>query len=154
MISIRVPGCSARQIEVELGGAFAKAKLFVDGFPAAAGAKKGHYLLQRDDGSQVEAYFKTAFPDPVPILIIGEQTIRLARPLEWYEWLWVGIPLVLLLGGAGGGVIGGMAMVVNIGIFRSDKPTAARYGMSGLVSATGIFTYCCIALMIYRATQK
>jgi len=149
MIPVYVPGFEGRQVWVQTPGAFSSSKLFVDGRPATPGPKRGQFLLHRNDGWQVVASFKGGFPDPIPMLVVNGQAIRLAQPLAWYEWIWIGLPLLLLfLGGAIGGALGGAAMAVNAQLFRSQPNPAARYLLSGMVSAACVGIWLAIAVAI------
>lgn len=128
MQTVSVPGFEGREVSVEIGSAFGKPKLFVDGLPAPPGDKKGHYALRRADGQIVPASFKGGFPDPIPMLEVGGHKIRLAEPLSTPQWIWAGFPLILiLLGGAIGGLLGGLATVLNVQVMRSSWPVAARW---------------------------
>jgi hypothetical protein len=135
MQPVMVEGFEGRQLAVQPAGLFTSSKLFVDGQPAPPGAKRGQVLLRRNDGREVVASFKNSLPDPVPLLVVDGKEIRLAEPLAWYEWIWVGMPLVLiLLGGAVGGALGGVATVINAHLFRSPVSGVTKYVLSGLVS--------------------
>jgi hypothetical protein len=106
-------------------------------------------MLSRFDGSQVVAHFKGGFPDPSSVLVVGDQTIRLATPLAWYEWIWAGLPLALILiGGAIGGGLGGMATMVNAYIFRAPIPVPARYLVSGMVTLIAFVAWLSIGAAI------
>lgn len=101
--------------------------------------------------AQVNAHFKGGFPDPAPVLVVGNKTVRLAEPLEWYEWIWTGFPLVLVfLGGAIGGLLGGGAAVVNTQLFRSGKPVVVKYVLSALVTIVAIGLWVFILSLIRR----
>lgn len=148
---IAVAGFESQRLAVQMGGAFGTSKLWVNGQLANPAAKKGRYLLQRDDGTQVEAYFKGAFPDPAPLLVVGDQKIRFAAPLAWYEWAWAALPLVLIgIGGAIGGGLGAVAATINVGFFRSEKPTIVKYLLSAVVSFAAFLVWALIASAIHR----
>jgi len=142
---VNVQGIAGR-IEVDAPGVFSGSKLFVDGHPAPRGPKRGQYLLLGLDGLQQVAYFKGGFPDPMPILVVGQQRIRLAEPLTWYEWIWAGIPLILILvGGAIGGGLGALAMTLNTQVFRMKAPVPARYLISAVITVSAILIWLSIA---------
>ena len=151
-IPVYIPGFEGRQVWVQTAGAFSGSKLFVDGRPADPGPKRGQYLLHRNDGWQVTAFFKGGFPDPIPTLVVNGQTIRLAPPLAWYEWIWIGIPLLLIvLGGSIGGALGGAATALNAHLFRGQTNPAAKYFLSGLVSAACLVIWLVIVGAIIAA---
>ena len=74
------------------------------------GAKRGEYLIQRDDGSEAIAKLKYRFLDPVPNVVVDEAEIKVVEPLQWYQWLWAGLPILLVFGGGAlGGALGFLA---------------------------------------------
>ena len=149
--NVHVPGFEGRQIAVQPAGMFSSSRLFLDGQPAPAGPKRGHYSLRRNDGREVPAHFKSGFPDPAPVLVVDGQPIRLAEPLAWYEWVWAGFPLLLILvGGAIGGGLGALAMTSNVHIFRSGLHAVVKYALSALVSLACIAVWLAIVLSIRR----
>ena len=149
--NVDIPGFSSGRVAVQQGGAFGSSKLFIDGQLASPTAKKGRYILRRDDGSEVEAHLKNAFLDPTPVLLVDSQTIRIARPLTWSEWAWAGFPLVLIfLGGAIGGGLGALAMTFNVNLMRSEKSAAERYAASAFVTIGVIGLWLVIVSLIRR----
>lgn len=54
--------------------------------------------------------------------------------LRWLEYLWAGLPLLLILfGGAIGGFVGAVATSYNVRLFRSNASRARKYLLSGLI---------------------
>ena len=148
---VSVPGFEGRRIEIQPGGAWGSSKLFVDGLPAPPGPKKGKFALRRNDGAEIVAFFKGGFPDPAPVLVVGEHTIRTADPLSTGQWIWAGFPLVLMiLGGAIGGLLGGVATTVNVQLLRSGRKGVVPYVLSGLVSLAAIFGWLLVVSLIRR----
>jgi len=61
-------------------------------------------------------------------VVIGDETVLLARPLAWYEYVWVGLPVLLVFaGGALGALVGVVATYTSARIFRSDRGAFAKY---------------------------
>lgn len=146
MQQVQVSGFEGQRIEVEVSNGFNSSRLFLNGQPAPAAPKRGQFLLRRDDGREVVAQFKAGFPDPIPALVIDNQAIRLAEPLAWYELVWIALPLLLIfIGGAIGGGLGGVATVLNAQIMRSRQNVAAKYIFCALVS---FVTFCLWAMLI------
>ncbi len=154
MQTIAVAGVENHQIAVEMGKGFGKSQLFVDGQPAPPAPKKGQYLLRREDGSEVVAFFKSGFPDPAPVLVVGTQTIKLAEPLKWYQWAWAAWPIILiLLGGAICGLLGGGAAAINAQIFRSDKSALTKYALTAVISIVAFVAWLFVASLAQSAIQ-
>ncbi|RST45035.1 hypothetical protein [Variovorax sp. DXTD-1] len=54
--------------------------------------------------------------------------------LRWHEYLWAGLPLLLVLvGGAIGGLVGATATNYNLRLFRSTASRSVKYLLSGLI---------------------
>jgi len=149
-----IPELPGRRIEVELPGVFSSATVLVDGQPATKALKRGQFFVRATDGRESLLALKTSFLDPVPQVLWAGRTIQLVEPLAWYQWLWTGIPLVLaLLGGAIGGALGGVAMVFNIRILRSDRSGVLRYALTALLSVGALGAYVFVASMFLSAVH-
>ena len=144
--SIDLEGFEGQNIEFQTEGFFSGAKLLVNGEPAPKGKKRGEMLLRRNDGSEVIAKFQNAFLD-IPKLKIDEQVIQFVEPLKWYEWAWNAIPLLIIFsGGAIPILIGVIAFSINANLFRSQKTTLAKYGLTGLVSFAALVVFLIVAV--------
>jgi hypothetical protein len=139
---------------VELAGVFSAATVLVDGQPASKGPKKGQFSIRAADGRESLIALKTSFLDPVPQLLCAGRTIKLVEPLTWYQWLWTGIPLLLVfIGGAIGGAVGGVAMAFNVRILRSEMHGFARYALAGLLSLGALGAYVFLAGLFLAAVH-
>lgn len=151
---VNIPELPGRRIEVEHPGVFSSATVLVDGQPATKALKRGQFFVRATDGRESLLALKTSFLDPVPQVLWAGRTIQLVEPLAWYQWLWTGIPLVLaLLGGAIGGALGGVAMVFNIRILRSDRSGILRYALTALLSVGALGAYVFFASMFLSAVH-
>jgi hypothetical protein len=66
--------------------------------------------------------------------------------------LWSGVPLLLLfVGGALGGILGGVAVTLNVRILRSDMNGIQRYGATAFVSLVSFGMYVAIARTLLSA---
>lgn len=55
--------------------------------------------------------------------------------LNWYECIYAGLPLMLILiGGAIGGLVGAIAAGYNFKLFQSQTPRPTKYLLAGLIS--------------------
>lgn len=138
-----VPGFENRQLCVETGGFWSGAKLLIDGEPAPKGPKRGQFSLRRLDGTEVIAQLRiTNYLDPIPQVIIEGHSFSAVEPLKWYQWVWGGLPFALvIIGGALGGLFGGIALVINGRMFRSNRNGWAKYLLSGAISLGAVIAY-------------
>ncbi len=132
--TVNLEGFEGQKIEVQPASFFGSAKLLVNNMEARQGIKRGEMILTRNDGREVVATWRNTFLD-IPKLVVDNKTISVAKPLAWYEWVWSGWPIVLTFaGGAIGGIIGALALVANLSIFRSQQNTLLKYILTGAIS--------------------
>ncbi|MDO0822612.1 hypothetical protein [Desulfosporosinus nitroreducens] len=85
--------------------------------------------------------------DPIPKIVLDSVEFDLAQSLRWYEYLLCCIPLILISGGAIGGLIGLMGMRLNLWLIRINKyPTFIRIFI--------IFLICCLSLLVYKELSR
>jgi hypothetical protein len=129
---VKLGGLADRKVEVE-SSLFRGARVLVDGQPAPKGPKRAQFLVSGTDGRDSVLELKTKLPDPVPQVVWGGQTIKLEEPLKWYQWLWSGVPLLLLfVGGALGGASGWGCSdpeCSNFAIRHEWNPAIRRHGI-------------------------
>jgi hypothetical protein len=88
----------------------------------------------------------------VPQVLWAGQTINLEKPLAWYQWLWGGVPLLLLfVGGAIGGIVGGIAVTLNVRVLRSGMSGILRYAATALVSLAACGIYVAVSRILISA---
>ncbi len=96
---------------------------------------KKTYIIEGDDGLPVMVKL-SHFIDPIPTIKINEEKVRLAPQMTWYEWMFLSIPLLLILtGGMLGGILGGVGTIINAHIFRSQLSVVGRYGCSIFITS-------------------
>src|SRR2546425_11065742 len=81
---------AGRGLAVRTAGFFKGPRLIIDG--GEVKGKRLRFSLTDNSGHEREIRLKTNGLDPIPRVQIGAQTIELARPLAWYEYLWMAIP--------------------------------------------------------------
>ena len=146
---VTIEGFEVSEIVLETPGIFSGAKLLVNGQPAPKGEKRGQYLLQQDDGTQVPAKLKGSFLDPVPQIVINDKVIKVVEPLKWYQWIWAGLPILLIfIGGFIGAIFGVVATSFSTRVFRSEMSAVLQYVLVGVISIVAVVVYFIIALMI------
>jgi hypothetical protein len=150
-LKITYPGFEGRGLALRPMGFFQGAAIVCDGHAAA---RKGRtFTLTDNGGAPVTFRLNGNFVDPIPAVVVGGQTtIRLGRPFAWHEYVWVALPLALLVvGGALGAVCGGVAMLVNARLLRSAEPAWIRYGLGLLVIVAAVIAWLVLATMITLA---
>ena len=147
---VQTEGFQAQQLTLETAGLFSGAKLLLNGQPVPKGAKRGEFIVKRDDGTEVTAKFKPIFLDPVPQIIINDsQTVKVVEPLQWYQWLWAGLPIALIfVGGVLGGLFGFIATTLSIRIFRSEMSSVPQYLAVGGISVLAVVSYLVVAILV------
>jgi hypothetical protein len=134
-----------KKLAVETAGWIRGPKLLVNG--EVIKKVKGRYIVKNDDGAETTIQLKYNFLDPIPKIKIGENTLELASSLKWYEYVWIGIPILLVFaGGAIGGFFGGAAAVTNGRLFRSDRSLLSKYGFSLLTTIGAVILYIIFAI--------
>jgi hypothetical protein len=72
-----------------------------------------------------------------------------ARPLVWYEYMWLAWPVLLIfVGGLVGAICGLVAMNRNAHIFCSDRSVLVKYLLTGLISCVAILVFVVVAVVI------
>lgn len=147
-LPITYPGFEGRGLALRPMGFLQGAAIVCDG--RAAPRKRRTFTLADNRGAPVTFRLNGNLFDPIPAVIVGGQTtIRLGRPFAWYEYVWIALPLALLVaGGAVGGLCGGVAMLINARLLRSDQPAWARYGLGVLVFLGAAIVWLLLAAVV------
>ena len=144
-----VEGFEGQDLEVNVSF-WTGPKLLVNGQPAPKGSKRGEMLLQRNDGRQVVAIWKQQMMGfDVPQLVVDGKPVKLVEPLQWYQWLWGGWPVVLVfVGGALGAIAGVLAFTINARLFRTEMNPVLKYVVTAVVSGGAVLAYFIVALLL------
>lgn len=114
--------------------------------------KRGRFEVRDDSGRARVIELKPRLLDPLPSFSIDGEAIPLGRPLAWYEYVWMALPIGLAtVGGAVGGVLGVGAAYSSARIFRSDRSGFAKYAITGLISVTAVIVFLGVAVAIEMA---
>jgi len=150
---IRVEGCEGQNIEVRPSTMFTDPKLFINGQPASKGPNRKQMVLRRNDGREIIAMWKPRLLGlDVPQLSVDGKIIDVVEPLKWYEWIWSGLPILLIFsGGLIGGIIGFIGFTFSTKIFRSSLSTAAKYIASAGVSVLAVIVFFVAAAIVLGA---
>jgi hypothetical protein len=151
---VPIEGLAEGKVMVDLDGIFSGPKLYVNNMPATRAEKKDEYLIKKEDGKEIVVKFKNKFFDPVPNIVVDGREIVLAVPIKWYQWIWAGLPILLVFGGGAiGGATGFAAASISTRIFRSEMNKAAQYGLVALVSLGAVVTYFILAALFTALIQ-
>ena len=75
--------------------------------------------------------------------------------LEWYEHVWICLPIALIaVGGAIGGACGGGAWAINRTVFLKTQNPVLRYVWTGLISAATVLAYLALAAIFVSLIGK
>ena len=144
-----VEGFEGQDLEVNVSF-WTGPKLLVNGQPAPKSTKRGEMLLERNDGRQVVAIWKQQMMGfDVPQLVVDGKPVKLVEPLQWYQWLWGGWPVVLVfVGGALGAIAGVLAFTINARLFRTEMNPVLKYVVTAVVSGGAVLAYFIVALLL------
>ena len=152
-IAINRPAFKSQRLSVETASFLAGPKLLLNGIVVKRKARG--YLVTSDTGQELAVKVIYNFLDPIPKVKIGEETIELAKPLKWYEYAWIGIPMLLVFaGGALGGFVGAGSTVVNGRIFRSDRGAFSKYALAAVTTVAGAAVFFVIAVATQLALGR
>jgi len=96
-VPVEHPAFSGRGLLIRTAGLVKGARLVIDSEEKKG--KRQKYQLRDNSGREVEVRLRSNVFDPIPKVEIDGQTITLARPLTWYEYAWMGLPIVLVFAG-------------------------------------------------------
>lgn len=144
---IRIPGFEHLSLELRISR-FQGPSLLEHGRELPAGEKRGEYVLARPDGSSQTVALRRRFLNlDVPRVQVGSETIEVLEPLTTFQWIWCGLPIILVLwGGAIGVLVGLSAMALNTQLFRSGVSTVTKYAASAGASVLAVAVYSVIAM--------
>ena len=87
-----------------------------------------------------------------PQLVVDGKTIPFVEPLKGYQLLWSVWPLLLVfVGGALGGMLGGVAAAINIKLLRTDIQGVLKYMLIGSISVFTIVVYLVLVTVVRSA---
>jgi hypothetical protein len=135
-----LPNFPNHSFEMETNIFTGKSKLKQNSIVVEQLVEKGKpFLLKTDEGQELKAFPKNTFPDLATNLEINNQKYRVAKQLQWYEYLVGSLPILLLfVGGAIGGGLGAIATIINYNFFREeDSSQVSKY-----VKVLGVIILC------------
>jgi hypothetical protein len=144
-LAIPLEGFENRRLAVQTGGLVSGPKVVIDGAPAPR--QKGTYFVRNNRGEEVQVKLKPGLLDPVPRVEIAGQVLSLAKPLTWFEYVWMALPIALVfIGGALGGLCGASAVYASARVFRGGRSTGAKFAISGAYSLAAFVVWFVLAV--------
>lgn len=151
---VSIPGFENQKIELESSGFFSPSKILVDGVKAQSGDKNNEVVIQNHKGKKTRIFFQNAFFDTVPRLLVDGQIIRVVPTLKWYQYLWSGLTLFLVLfGGALGAIISMIAFLLSIRTMRTNWRMINKYLVVLTIHALTMGVYVALSLLITVMTS-
>lgn len=125
-IRIEHPELGNNQLALVIPTLFGNQKILFNGKEVLK--SNGTYSITEQIGHKFEITIKNNVIDHIPNILVNEEQIEIERPLKWYEYLWMGLPIVLAFqGGFLGALLGFFALRLNSSLFRSDRNTIQKY---------------------------
>lgn len=113
------------------------------------------FLIKNSSGEITKAFPKPTYPDFIPSLEINGTKHIIAKKLKWYQYVIGGLPLILIfIGGAIGGGIGGVASLYNFTVFREESTETIKYLKVIGVTILAIITYLALTMLILQLTGR
>lgn len=122
-------------------------QLYLDGELQKADKKKLFsytrlYKVKNVEQEDIGVRISSKILDPNPVVAINERFYPIEYDLRWYEYLWLGFPLLLfLVGGLIGIVLGSVTMLVNSRYFQSRRKVVEKYSLTGLIMVVCFLSY-------------
>lgn len=152
-LPIEHEGFAGRGLAIRTAGFFRGPRLLIDG--SEVRGRRLRFSVRDNTGRDHQIRLKSNGFDPIPKVQIEGQTIQLARPLAWHEYAWMGLPILLIFTGGGlGALFGLLAVYASARIFRSERGTGRKYGISALISAGAVVAFFACALLIQLLIGK
>ena len=139
-LALEVPEFLGRGLAVRAAGWFSGPRLLLDG--SVVKGKRGRYMVRDNRGRDVAIRLISNHIDPIPKVTVEDRPIPLARALEWYEYVWMGLPILLAWhGGLLGALCGFGAIQVSSRIFRGEGGKGKQFLLTGLVSLASVVAF-------------
>jgi len=147
---LELEGFEGQSIIVEGPGFVRHPRILINGKQAPKGPKRFSCVMKRNDGFKILVEIRPIFLDPVPRIFVENEEIKLAKPLNAFQWIWSGIPILLIfVGGIVGGFLGAAAFWFNARIFRSNEiGSVEKYFLTGAVTVIVGFIWAMVLLFL------
>jgi hypothetical protein len=147
-----LPGHPDLNLSLRSGGVLTGAKILKDGVPLKK--SKAVVSVPLADGSSLELKIKVGLDMCTPKVLFAGQEIEVMPPLPGFWVAWAYLPLLLIfIGGAIGGLCGGVAAASTLSALRSNMPRPARIAIAILAPPAAFLAYGVAAFLIFKQKQ-
>jgi hypothetical protein len=139
-IPVSLKGFENRNFCVRPAGLLFGPQLFVDG--ARVKTCRGRCTLRNNQGQDIQLKIKFNLIDPIPKINAEGDILELAPRLKKLEYIWLGLPVILLfIGGIIGGLCAFWGVYFNFRVFRSRLPVFAKFMITGIITSAVFVAY-------------
>jgi hypothetical protein len=142
--NFRLPDFPNSNFEIETSIWTGKSRLFMDNKMIEQSKEKGRpFLIPKTNNEFIKAFPKRSFPDVVPLFEINGIKIHILEKLKWFQYALCGLPILLVIvGGAIGGLIGAIGYLINYNIFRQEGTQISKYlKVVGIIASSYILFF-------------
>ncbi|HEX7117840.1 MAG TPA: hypothetical protein VF212_03585 [Longimicrobiales bacterium] len=124
----RLPGTQAPLLRLERSPWTGRVRMYANGREVKRVKRKGRpFVIELADGTTREVFIKARGLDYLPRVMSAGKEIYLDRRLTWFEWLLGGLPFLLVVnGGALGGGLGAVGLMLNLRVLRSRRGVVGK----------------------------
>jgi hypothetical protein len=147
-VAFQLPNYPDTIIEVSRSYWTGRIFVWVNGQPAEKeGGLSRAFLIPLPDGVTKKLEVDRGGFDYIPRVYVDGNRIEIGRKLKWYELILGGLPLLMVFGGALGGLCGAIAFTVNFRVLRSDKKAIYKGLTIAGVTALSVIIYFVLAFI-------
>jgi hypothetical protein len=149
-VRVEHPDFMRRRLKVASAGWWGGPQLFQDG--ARVMSRRGVHLVTTDSGDSAAVRLRYDFVDPMPSLRIGRQIVHLLRPFHPLQYLWLCLPVLLVLVSGLPGLLVGLAAAHTNGLlFRAQEDPRRAYAHTGLASLAALLIAVFLSTLLHAA---
>ena len=139
------------ELILEIKGMFGSPKLkHNDSYLREKSSGSCVYDVKKADGSIVSVSLESRQFDPFPRIEIKGIEIPVGRKLNWFDYLLVALPVLLVfVGGFFGAICGIASATFNARVMRMPKSALARYGLTAVSTGVAAFTWLLLATVFH-----
>ncbi|MEO6303023.1 MAG: hypothetical protein ABIP51_07605 [Bacteroidia bacterium] len=125
----QLPDFPNSNFEIETSIWTGKSKLLKDNVLIEQSSERGKpFLIPNKNGELIKAFPKPSLPDFAPTLEINGTKHQIVEKLKWFQYVLGGLPIILLfVGGAIGGAIGALGVMLSYNAFRQEGTETSKY---------------------------